>query len=136
NPARVRDHHAIIPTEKSAGSLRGDEAMIYDLVARRFIAAFYPDCQWKETRVITRVEGEDFESKGRELVSPGWRQVEGVGNEQLLPVLSQGDPVKTVDVQVKQDETKPLARYTEGTLLAAMEGAGKMVEEEELREAM
>ena len=136
NPARVRDHHAIIPTEKSAGSLRGDEAMLYDLVARRFIAAFYPDCQWKETRVVTRVEGEDFESKGRELVSPGWRQVEGVGKEQLLPVLSQGDPVKTVDVQVKQDETKPPARYTEGTLLAAMEGAGKMVEEEELREAM
>ena len=137
NPSRVRDHHAIIPTEKSfGGNLDGDEAKIYDLVARRFIAAFYPDCVWKETRVVTRVEGEDFESKGKQLVTAGWRQVERIGNEQLLPPLTQGEGVATADVKVEQDETKPPARYTEGTLLAAMEGAGKLVDDDELREAM
>lgn len=136
NPARVRDHHAIIPTEKSAGNLRGDEAKIYDLVARRFIAAFYPYCEWKETRVVTRVEDEDFESKGKQLVNPGWRQMEGLSKEDILPCLSQGEIVQVQEVQVKQDQTKPPARYTEGTLLAAMEGAGKLVEEDELREAM
>lgn len=136
NPSRVRDHHAIIPTEKNAAKLGGDEAKIYDLVARRFIAAFFPPCQWRDTRVVTTVEGENFESKGKELVSPGWRKVEGVGNEQLLPALAQGDNVQTDMVTVKEDETKPPARYTEGTLLAAMEGAGKLVEDDELREAM
>lgn len=136
NPARVRDHHAIIPTEKQAEKLEGDAARIYDLIARRFIAAFYPDCAWKETRVVTRVAQDDFESKGRELVTPGWRQVEGVGNEQLLPRLISGERVRTTAVKVEQDETKPPARYSEGTLLAAMEGAGKLVEDDELREAM
>lgn len=136
NPARVRDHHAIIPTEKSAVNLRGDEARIYDLVARRFIAAFYPHCEWKETRVVTQVEDEDFESKGKQLTAPGWRQVEGLGKEEILPSLGQGEAVQVQDIQVKQDQTKPPARYTEGTLLAAMEGAGKLVEEDELREAM
>lgn len=136
NPARVRDHHAIIPTEKRAGGLSGDEAKIYDLVARRFLAVFYPECLWKETRVITQAAGEDFESKGKELLTPGWRQVEGVGKEQLLPSLTPGEVVSTESVQVEKDETKPPARYTEGTLLAAMEGAGKLVEEDELREAM
>jgi len=137
NPSRVRDHHAIIPTEKiPSAKLDGDDAKIYDLVARRFIAAFYPNCEWKETRVVTRVEGEDFESKGKQLVNPGWRQVEGIGNEQLLPLLSQGESVKTLEIKVEEDVTKPPARYTEGSLLAAMEGAGKLMEDDELREAM
>lgn len=136
NPGKVRDHHAIIPTEKKPGGLEGDEARLYDLIARRFLAAFYPPCLWKETKVITTVECEEFESKGKELVSPGWRQVEGAGNEQLLPALTQGETAETVNVQVEEEQTKPPVRYTEGTLLAAMEGAGKLVEEDELREAM
>lgn len=136
NAPRVQDHHAIIPTERGSDGLPGNEAKIYDLVARRFLAVFYPECVWQETRVVTQVEGEDFESKGKILVGLGWRQVEGAGSQQILPALRLKEKVETGEVKINQEETKPPARYTEGTLLAAMEGAGKLVEEDELREAM
>lgn len=138
NPSRVKDHHAIIPTElrPQGKKLSVDEQKIYDLVVRRFISVFYPPCLYLDTRVVTTVCQETFESKGKQILEEGWRKVEGGGGEQLLPPLCQGEAVSTHKVTVTQEETKPPARYSEGTLLAAMEGAGKQIEDDELREAM
>ncbi|MTI95282.1 MAG: DNA topoisomerase III [Firmicutes bacterium] len=137
NPAKVTDHHAIIPTEKKAGArLASEVARVYDLIVRRFISVFYPPCLWQETRVITQVEAESFETKGKELVQAGWRTVEGASGEQLLPPLFPELAVQVKDVIIGADQTKPPARYTEGSLLAAMEGAGTLVDDDELREAM
>jgi len=138
NPNRVKDHHAIIPTELSSQGkkLSLDEQKIYDLVVRRFISVFYPPCVYLDTRVVTTVCQETFESKGKQVLDEGWRRVEGGAGEQLLPSLSQGESVRTFKVSVTEEHTKPPARFSEGTLLAAMEGAGKQIEDDELREAM
>lgn len=137
---KVRDHHAIIPTEESGEktSLNTEEQKIYDLIVHRFIAVFYPPCHYRETKIITDVLGETFQTQGKEILESGWRLVEGNGNNKNgnLPSLEEGLTVNTRDVTIKQDETKPPARYTEGTLLSAMEGAGKLIDDDELREAM
>lgn len=138
--SKVRDHHAIIPTEVSAETiaLSADEQKVYDLIVRRFIAAFYPFCLYRETKIVTEVLKETFKTQGKEILEPGWRLVENSGNHKNdnLPPLQRGLTVKTKDVEIKQDETKPPAPYTEGTLLSAMEGAGKLIDDEELRDAM
>ena len=140
NNAKVSDHFAIIPTGKAPGELDGDEQAIYDAVVKRFIAVFYPPAQFEVTTRITRVEGEPFKTEGKIMVVPGWMEVYGKDvekdGEQNLPAVRQGEQVHTASVDIKEDKTKPPPRYTEATILSAMEGAGKLVDDEELAEAM
>jgi DNA topoisomerase III len=140
NDAKVTDHHAIIPTGVSTKNLDELEMKIFDLVARRFIAAFYPAAQFEITIRITRVEGEAFKSEGKTIVDPGWlavygKQAAGDG-EQTLCSVAKGESAQTRNIEITENQTKPPPRFSEGTLLTAMEGAGKLVEDEELREAM
>ncbi len=140
NNAKVSDHFAIIPTTESPRNLSEAEQKLYDMVTKRFLAVFYPAAEFLETTRITRVEGEPFKSVGKVLVNPGWlavygREAQAEDTPTLAPVRP-NEQVKTSAVEVKQSQTKPPPRYTEATLLSAMEGAGKLVEDEELREAM
>ena len=140
NNAKVSDHFAIIPTALAPKSLSEPEQKLYDLVTKRFLAIFYPAAEFLETVRVTRVEGEPFKSTGKVLVSPGWLTVYGKQSESdetpdLAPV-KPGETVHTAEVEVKENVTRPPARYTEATLLSAMEGAGKLVDDDELREAM
>ncbi len=140
NNARVSDHHAIIPTGTSAAHLDEFERKIYDMVARRTIAIFYPPAQFEVTTRITRVEGEPFKTEGKIIVDPGWLAVYGKeaasADEQAVVPVSPNESAKVLGIEIKENETKPPARFNEATLLSAMEGAGKLVEDEELREAM
>ncbi len=140
NDAKVGDHFAIIPTGTLAGDLSGDEQAVFDLIAKRFIAVFYPPAQYELTTRITRVEGEPFKTEGRILVSPGWLEVYGREAQdrpgENLPPVRPGEAVQTAQVESRAEQTKPPPRYTEATILSAMESAGKLVEDEELREAM
>ncbi|GAB4179373.1 MAG: DNA topoisomerase III [Terrimicrobiaceae bacterium] len=138
--AKVSDHFAIIPTGVSPKSLDDFELKVYDMVARRFVAAFYPAAQFEVTKRITRVAGEAFRSDGKVITAPGWmavygRDVETAGDKTLCAVAA-GEKASTDSTEVKESQTKPPARFTESTLLSAMEGAGKLVEDEDLREAM
>ncbi len=140
NNAKISDHFAIIPTGILPKSLSEPEQKLYDLVTKRFLAVFYPAAEFLETTRITRVEGEPFKSAGKMLMKTGWLEVYGkeVDSDEsptLVPV-DQNERVRTSAVEVKANVTKPPPRYTEATLLSAMEGAGKLVDDEELREAM
>jgi DNA topoisomerase-3 len=143
NNAKISDHFAIIPTGTVPKSLSDAEHKIYDLVTRRFLAVFYPAAEYQITTRITRVEGEAFKTEGKVLVNAGWLAVYGKeaaaddkdGGPQLVAV-EQGETVRTEDILLKALQTKPPPRYNEATLLSAMEGAGKMVDDEELRAAM
>jgi DNA topoisomerase-3 len=141
NDAKVGDHFAIIPTGALARSLDEQERKVFDMVARRFVAVFFPHAQYENTTRITRVEGEPFKTEGKILVAPGWLEVYGRDAasekpEENLPSVTQGERVSTVSIEIKADQTKPPARYTEATVLSAMEAAGKLIEDEELRDAM
>ena len=142
NNAKVSDHFAIVPTGTVASGLSETEAKIYDLVARRFIAVFYPAAQFEVTTRITTVGGEKFKTDGKIIVDPGWlavygKQAEGDGeNDKAIVAVAKGEGARTEAVEVKENVTKPPARFNEGTLLSAMEGAGKLIDDEELREAM
>ncbi|MEI9893584.1 MAG: DNA topoisomerase III [Chthoniobacter sp.] len=142
NNAKVSDHFAIVPTGTVPHGLSETEQKIYDLVARRFIAVFYPAAQFEVTTRITTVVGEKFKTDGKIIVDPGWlavygRQAEGEGeNDKAICAITPGETAKTEAIEVKENVTKPPPRYNEGTLLSAMEGAGKLVDDEELREAM
>ena len=140
NNAKVSDHFAIIPTTQTPHGLSEPERKLYDMVTKRFLAIFYPAAEFLETNRITRVEGEPFKSAGKVLVNPGWLAVYGKEAESddtpsLVPV-KPNEKVNTSEVEVKPNVTKPPPRHTEATLLSAMEGAGKLVEDDELREAM
>jgi DNA topoisomerase-3 len=140
NNAKVSDHFAIIPTTEPPKGLNEPEQKLYDMVTKRFLAVFYPAAEFLETTRITRVEGEPFKSAGKVLVNPGWLAVYGRDAQDedtptLAPVKAD-ETVQTSAIEVKQNQTKPPARFTEATLLGAMEGAGKLVEDEELRAAM
>jgi DNA topoisomerase-3 len=140
NNAKVSDHFAIIPTTQAPYGLSEPEKKLYDMVTKRFLAIFYPAAEFLETNRITRVEGEPFKSAGKVLVNPGWLAVYGKEAESddtptLTPV-QPDEKVNTSGVEVKPNVTKPPPRHTEATLLSAMEGAGKLVEDDELREAM
>ncbi len=141
NNAKISDHFAIIPTGVLPKGLSEPEQKLYDLVTKRFLAVFFPAAEYLETVRITRVENEPFKSVGKVLVKAGWLEVYGkeaaTGDDapSLVPV-QQGEQVQTSSVEVKGSQTKPPPRYTEATLLSAMEGAGKLVEDDELREAM
>src|SRR5918998_1385632 len=142
--AKVTDHHAIIPTgKKLSGELPPDEARIYDLVARRFLAVFFPASRFENTTVITEVKKETFLSKGRVMLEAGWRALypEGVGGKKekeppVLPPIEVDQEWSVAKVGVKEGETKPPPRYSESALLGAMETAGRLVDDEELRQAM
>src|SRR5213595_3249422 len=140
NNAKVSDHHAIIPTGASPAHLDEFERRVFDMVARRTVAVFYPAAQFEVTTRITRVEGEPFKTEGKVIVDPGWLAVYGreaavEGQEAVVPI-SPNERANVLAIEIKENETKPPARFNEATLLSAMEGAGKLVEDEELREAM
>ncbi|MFE5317455.1 DNA topoisomerase 3 [Paenibacillus sp. NPDC056579] len=157
NPAKVEDHHAILPTHKKASSLSADEQHIYDLIVRRFLSHFYPPAEYKVHTILTEVEQELFRSTIKQLLSEGWKVIyadqkkekpksrgksdksdeEEQEEEISTPfTLEANVPVRCAKIAAKEKETQPPKSYTEGTLLKAMEGAGKQVEDEELREAM
>jgi DNA topoisomerase III len=153
NDARVTDHHAIIPTEADhdLATLGADERRIYDMVARRFLAVFHPPARFERTVVETRCAEHLFRSRGKVLIEAGWRAVYGEEvqerdaaareegeeeREQSLPLLTQGAEVNCVEAEALAKRTKPPARYSDGTLLRAMETAGKLVDEDEVAEAM
>lgn len=144
--AKVSDHFAIIPTLQAPSGLSEAEQKLYDLVARRFMAVFFPSAEYLITTRITTAASHNFKSEGKVLVKPGWLAIYGkeadeeTGDDKensktLVPVQA-GEKVKTNAVEPKALKTRPPARYSEATLLSAMEGAGKMVEDDELREAM
>lgn len=140
---KISDHFAIIPTTQAPKGLSEAEQRLYDLVTRRFLAVFFPAAEFQVTTRLTEVSGHSFRSEGRVLVNPGWLAVYGKeaaekdadGGGILVPV-GKNERVQTDKINVLELVTRPPARYTEATLLTAMEGAGKQVEEDELREAM
>jgi DNA topoisomerase-3 len=138
--AKVTDHHAIIPTGVSARHLDDFEMKVYDMVARRFVAAFFPAAQFEVTTRITRVEGEAFRTDGKIITDPGWMAVYGKQSaredEANVCAITPGETARTEAVELRESETKPPPRFNESTLLSAMEGAGRLVDDEELREAM
>jgi DNA topoisomerase-3 len=153
NNEKVTDHHAIIPTlaeRHPVDKMDGDDRRIYDLVVRRFLAVFHPEAVFENTRVETTVASHVFRTRGKVLLVPGWRGVYGEGAdadaiatddedegvEQQLPKLQQGEEAAVHRIRSDAKETKPPRRYSDGTLLRAMEAAGKLVDDEELREAM
>ena len=140
NNAKISDHFAIIPTPQAPKNLNEMEQKLYDFVVRRFLSVFFPAAEYLVTTRITRVEGHPFKTEGKVLVNPGWLAVHGKegqeGTEGNLVAVNAGETVKTEEVNVKANETKPPPRYSEATLLSAMEGAGKMVDDEELKAAM
>ena len=140
NNAKISDHFAIIPTPQAPKNLNELEQKLYDFVVRRFLSVFFPAAEYLVTTRITRVEGYPFKTEGKVLVNPGWLAVHGKegqeGTEGNLVAVDAGEKVKTEEVTVKANATKPPPRYSEATLLSAMEGAGKMVDDEELKAAM
>jgi DNA topoisomerase-3 len=137
--SKISDHFAIIPTLVAPKHLNELEAKLYDFVVKRFLAAFYPPAEFTITTRITRVAGEPFKSEGKVLVAPGWLAVYGrdtATEEGSLTAVAAGERVATEAIEVAHRETRPPARLTEATLLSAMEGAGKLIDDEELREAM
>ena len=146
--SKVTDHHAIIPTGVPAVNLTDMERNVYDLIARRFIAAFWPDCKFSTTTVLGKVEDVEFKVSGKEILSPGWRTV--YAKEETLVQdddAKKGDDERTLPTFVKgesgpheptlsEKSTTPPKYYTEATLLRAMETAGKFVEDETLRAAL
>jgi len=144
--AKVSDHFAIIPTLQAPSGLSEAEQKLYDLVARRFLAVFFPHAEYLLTTRISTVAGHHFKSEGKVLVKPGWLAIygkeadselpAGEGSSKTLPPLQPGEQVPVQAVEAKGLKTRPPARYTEATLLTAMEGAGKLIEDDELREAM
>jgi DNA topoisomerase-3 len=149
NDEKVSDHHAIVPTkaEHKVDAFSDDELKIYDLVVRRFLAIFHPEAVYDRTRVETTVVEHVFRTSGRVLVEAGWKAVYGEeaqqdaadddsGGDQLLPRLEQGEAVQTISVESLAKMTQPPRRFSEASLLAAMETAGKDIEEDTLREAM
>ncbi|HLW96155.1 MAG TPA: DNA topoisomerase 3 [Solirubrobacteraceae bacterium] len=152
--SKVTDHHAIIPTraEHPVDKMDSDDKRVYDLVVRRFLAALHPEALLENTRVETTVAEHVFRTRGKVLLVPGWRGVyltsaeeaapaEGAADEddeqdQTLPQLEQGEPSRTLEIESLAKETKPPRRYTDASLLGAMETAGKLVDDEGVREAM
>lgn len=160
NPSRVEDHHAILPTLKRPGTLSKEEQNIYDLIVRRFLSHFYPPAEYKQHTVLTEVEKHQFKTSVKELLSIGWKVVLGSGDQEqgasgrkkakknsneeeeaeewtdkafaVQPDL----PIQCTKSEFKEKATQPPKSYTEGTLLKAMESAGKQIENEELRDAM
>jgi DNA topoisomerase-3 len=147
NNAQVSDHFAIIPTTHEAKHLDEMEAKIFDMIARRFVATFFPPAEFDITTRTSTVAGHDFKTEGKVLTFPGWLTVYGrttvdedSPDSAALPALDPADgrppTARTLSAELRSETTKPPPRYTEATLLSAMEGAGKLVDDEDLAEAM
>ncbi|RCW50930.1 type IA DNA topoisomerase [Paenibacillus prosopidis] len=157
NPSRVEDHHAILPTNRKANGLSPDEQKLYDLIVRRFLSQFYPAAEYKVHTVMTEVENEMFKTTVKELLSLGWKVIyadqkkekakttkgkdKEDAEEEEIEVsepfsINANEGVICADAIVKEKDTQPPKHYTEGTLLKAMESAGKQIEDEDLRDAM
>ncbi|RKP50169.1 type IA DNA topoisomerase [Cohnella endophytica] len=163
NPAKVEDHHAIMPTMKKPQGLSPDERKLYDLIVKRFLSHFYPAAEYKVHTVMTEVEKESFKTTVKQLLSLGWKVIYSADAPTKSTSAKDGgkdkedggstaedeeletdapfevdatQPVVCSDVEVKEKETQPPKHFTEGTLLKAMESAGKQIEDEELRDAM
>lgn len=156
NPTKVEDHHAILPTHRKATSLSPEEGKLYDLIVRRFLSQFYPAAEYKSHTVLTEVEGETFKTNVKELLSLGWKAIyadqkkekakgskkdkdEEIEEEEEVNEPFNVDAQSGVlcsDAVSKEKDTQPPKHYTEGTLLKAMESAGKQIEDEEVRDAM
>ncbi len=141
--AKVSDHFAIIPTLQAPKSLSEIEAKLYDMIVKRFLAVFYPPAEFMVTTRISTIAAagleHKFQTNGKVMVKPGWLAVYGKEiqeDDANLVAVQPGELVRAENVDVNALKTKPPARYTEATLLSAMEGAGKLIEEDELREAM
>lgn len=142
--SKVTDHHAIIPTGVQPQGLSDMEQKVFDLIARRFIAVFYPDCKFSTTTVLGEVEKVEFKVTGKQILDPGWRVIFGKDQqeetkdgdeERVLPVFNIGESGPHVP-DLNEKWTQPLKPYTEATLLRAMETAGKLVDNDELRDAL
>ena len=148
--SKVTDHHAIIPTNVDPASvfLTREEKLVYDLVAKRFIAAFYPDCEFSTTTVMAKVNDYEFKATGKEILKDGWRVIYNKDKSQvaddkenddddngIMPTFVEGESGPHEPSLLKKT-TQPPKNYTEGTLLRAMETAGKFVDDDELRDAM
>src|SRR5687767_11588565 len=137
--SKISDHFAIIPTLQTPKQLNEAEQKLYDLVVRRFLAVFYPAAEFLQTTRITRVAAHHFKTEGKVLQNPGWLAVYGRATEEEnenLPAIADGEKVTVAEVRALANQTKPPPRYSEATLLSAMEGAGKLVEDDEMRAAM
>jgi len=145
NPAKVEDHHAILPTAKKAQTLTPDERNLYDLIIKRFISQFYPPAEYKIHTIITAVHSHEFKTSVKEQTHVGWKKIYSDGQDkqeqdeewtdlpfQIQPTIQ----VQNLQTEVNEKHTQPPKPYTEGTLLRAMESAGKQLENEELREVM
>ena len=141
---KVSDHFAIIPTGRVV-KLSDTEEKVYDMIVKRFIAVFYPNAEFEQTTRLTRITTDDvtdvFKTEGRVLVNPGWKAVYGqrpgvASGKEDLTAVSTGESAQTKEIEIHDEQTKPPARFNESTLLAAMEGAGKLVDDEALAEAM
>lgn len=140
--SKITDHHAIIPTGVAPNMLQGDERQLYHLIALRFIGVFYPDCIFMQTNVFGSAGNIKFKTTGKILTSPGWRslypnkaELENEESDNILPEFAVGESGPHIPSVLKKT-TQPPKSYTEGTLLRAMEGAGKTVDDEQLREAL
>jgi DNA topoisomerase-3 len=141
---KVTDHHAIIPTGETPSGITPQEQKIYDMITRRFISVFYPDCTVSNTTVLGKVDDVDFKATGRQILEKGWRVVfeddknksaDEDKKEQLMPTFEKGEKGEHKP-QLQEKDTRPPSYYTEGTLLRAMESAGKQVDDDELRDLM
>ena len=145
NDSKVTDHTALIPTnvKPDLNKLSADERRVYDLVARRFLAAFFPPARYEQTQVITDVRQETFLSRGRVELDKGWKVVYDPGQDKLeddeqgiLPVIENEERVLTTKTEIKEKKTHPPKRYTEAGLLSVMEGVGRLLDDEELKAVM
>lgn len=142
--AKISDHFAIIPTTQAPKNLSEPEQKLYDLVTRRFMAVFFPAAEYQVTTRFTEVSGHQFKTEGKVMISAGWLAIYGKeaandkdpGNNGMLVAVAKGEKVKTEKIAAHGLVTKPPARYSEATLLSAMEGAGKLLDDGDLREAM
>lgn len=136
---KVTDHHAIIPTGVNPSGLRYEEMQVYEMVTRRFISVFYPDCKVSNTTVMGKVTDIDFKATGKQIVEPGWRVLyakdSNVGEGVILPAFVKGESGEHAP-DLAEKQTQPPKYYSEATLLRAMETAGKQVDDDELRELM
>lgn len=144
--SKLSDHHAIIPTSKGALGLSGDDAKVYVILAERFVGMFLPDKETEETRIDLDIAKHPFRARGTRLVAPGWTILTGNADfdtrgedgedQQSLPAVSNGEVLRVLDAEVVTKERKPPAKYTDATLLSAMETAGKEIDDDTLREIM
>ncbi len=139
NDAKISDHFAIIPTLQAPKNLSEAEAKIYDLVVRRFMGVFFPPAEFRNTTRISQIDSHHFKTEGKVMVKPGWLAIygrEAMVGEGTLVAVGENEKAMANDIEIRDLATKPPARYTEATLLSAMEGAGKLIDDDDLREAM